>query len=424
MSVQDIARQAYIYAAPMIENYQTMGKQAVDRNDAAFVGGFGHVRNYAEPFTPQNHDVVTPNNDTPYSWAWLDLRAEPWVLSVPEVPADRYYVMQWFDLFTFNFAYVGSRATGNSAGNYLFVGPGWQGDVPPGIASVFHAETQIVGMLGRTAADRPGEEGKMRAIQAGYRLLPLSSFVNGRPPPAAPPIDFPPFDEAAVQGHDFIRYLNFLLQFAVPPDPSEVALRESFATIGIGPGKPWDAAMIDAGTLAQIDAGIADAKRDMDAQAKTTLSSNGLFGTRAFLKNNYLVRAIAARKGMYGNSQEEAWYGGMIGDGHTLSRLHFSRAELPQARFFWSATLYTLPDRFLYDNPLKRYSIGDRTEGLVYGADGSLDIYIGHASPGGNREANWLPAPAGPYSLVARVYGPGQALLDGNWHLPPLEPVS
>jgi len=424
MSARDIARQAFIYAAPMVENYQTMTKQVVDRDDPAFVGGFGHIRNYAEPFTPQNHDVVTPNNDTPYSWAWLDLRAEPWVFSVPDVPADRYYVLQWFDLFTFNFAYIGSRATGNRAGHYLFAGPGWKGEAPPGISAVFHAETQIVGMLGRTAADRPGQEGGLKAIQAGYRMVPLSTFTGTSPPPAAAALTFPPYDERAAQGHDFIGLLNFLLQFAMPPDPSEVALREKFAAIGIGPGKPWNASAIDPATLSDIDNGITDAKRELDAKAKSTLSSNGLFGSRAFLGGDYLTRAIAARKGMYGNSLEEAWYGGMVGDGTKLSRLHFASGAMPQARFFWSATLYTLPDRFLYDNALKRYSIGDRTDGLVQGADGSLDIYIGHEPPSVDRRPNWLPAPPGPYSLVVRIYGPGPSLMDGSWHLPPLEHVT
>lgn len=161
----------------------------------------------------------------------------------------------------------------------------------------------------------------------------------------------------------------------------------------------------------------------MSEKAKTMLSSNGLFGSRAFLENNYLTRAIAAEKGLYGNSIDEAWYGGYEGDGNKASLIHFSKDALPPARFFWSVTLYTLPDRFLYANELKRYSIGDRTPGLRYDADGALTLYVGHVSPGKEKESNWLPAPAGPYSAVGRVYGPSPAAIEGKWNLPPLQPA-
>src|SRR5688572_15010818 len=124
---QAIARDAYIYAYAMMENYQTWRTQAVDKNSSAYVGGFNVFRHYSEPFTPDNKDVVTPNNDTPYSWAWLDLRAEPMVISVPAVPKDRYYVVQWIDLFTQNFAYIGVRSTGFGAGSYMIAGPKWNG---------------------------------------------------------------------------------------------------------------------------------------------------------------------------------------------------------------------------------------------------------------------------------------------------------
>ncbi|HEV7779411.1 MAG TPA: DUF1254 domain-containing protein [Luteibacter sp.] len=420
---REIAKEAYIYAAPMIENYETFYKQVIETKAPEYVGGFGRVRNYAEPFTPKNHDVVTPNNDTPYSWAWLDLRAEPWVFSVPKVEKGRYYVAQWFDLFTYNFAYVGVRATGFDAGNYLFVGPGWRGEQPPGIAATFHAETTIVGMLGRTALDGPGDVANVKKIQAGYKLQPLSAFLHQAAPPPASSLDFPPYDKPRAESHDFIAYLNFLLQFAMPPHPSETALRERFASIGIVPGAAWDSTKVDPATLAAIDAGVADAKAELEKKLATTLSSNGLFGSRESLKNDYLTRAVAAAKGMYGNSLEEAWYGGYVGDGSVPSVVHFTKADLPQAKFFWSMTLYTLPDRFLYDNAGNRYSIGDRTRGLGYESDGSLTIHVSHASPGKDKESNWLPAPAGKYSLVARVYGPGPSLIDGSWKLPPLEPA-
>jgi len=419
-----IAKDAYIYAFAMLENYNTLYKQVADPKAPEYVGGFGKFRHYSQLYTPDNHDVVTPNNDTPYSWAWLDLRAEPWVVTVPQVPKGRYYVQQWVDLFTYNFAYIGSRATGNDAGDYLIAGPKWKGAKPAGIKTVFPAETDLVMTLTRTALNGPDDIANVEKVQQGMILQPLSAYLKTQAPPSAPPIEFPPYDPDKAHSHDFIGYLNFLLQFTQPPHPSEAGLMQRFAKIGIGPGMPFDAASLDPARLAAIDAGIDDAKAAMAEKARTTLSSNGLFGSRGFLKNDYMTRAIAAEKGLYGNSIDEAWYGGYIGDGNKPSKIHFTKAALPPARFFWSVTLYTLPDRFLYANDLKRYSIGDRTPGLRYDADGGLTLYVGHASPGKSKEANWLPAPAGPYSAVGRVYGPGPAAIEGKWNLPALEPLN
>jgi hypothetical protein len=415
-----VAKEAWIYAYPMMESYNTWRKQAVDSAAPEYVGGFGKFRHYSEPFTAANHDIVTPNNDTPYSWAWLDLRAEPWVLTVPTVPKDRYYVSQWIDLFTYNFAYVGVRATGYEGGSYLFAGPRWKGGTPAGIKQVFHAETDIVGTLTRTALDGPTDVPNVKAIQAGMKLQPLSTFLGQVPPPVAPAISFPPYDKARAETHDFIAYLDFFLQFAEPPHPSEAALRERFATIGIGPGKSWDASKVDAKLLDAIDAGVKQGQEALKQKLAVTFESNGLFGPRDPARNDYLMRAVAANKGLYGNSLEEAWYGGYVGDGAKPSTVHFAKNELPPARFFWSMTLYTLPDRLLYANPIDRYSIGDRTKGLKYGADGSLTVYLSHDPPMGEARANWLPVPAAKYSLVARIYGPSPDAMQGKWKLPPL----
>jgi hypothetical protein len=421
--VRAITKDAYIYAYPMLENYNTMYKQLAQPSGPEYVGGFGKFRHYGQVYTPENRDVVTPNNDTPYSWAWLDLRAEPWVVSVPAVANKRYYVQQWVDLFTYNFAYIGSRTTGNGPGHYLIVGPNWKGEAPAHINKVFRSETDIVMTLTRTALDGPEDVTAVKAVQAGMKLQPLSDFTKSAPPSAAPAIQFPPYDKAKVRSHDFIGYLNFLLQFTQPPHPSETALMKRFASIGIGPGKSFDADTLQPETLAAIANGVKDAQGALEEKAKVTLSSNGLFGTRADLQNDYLTRAIAAQKGLYGNSLAEAWYGGYVGDGSKPSTIHFPKEQLPPAKFFWSMTLYTLPDRFLYANELDRYSIGDRTKGLKYDADGGLTVYVGHTSPGEDKKSNWLPAPNAKYSLVGRVYGPSKAAMEGQWNLPPLKPV-
>ena len=401
------AKDAYIYAYPMLESYQTWRKQAVDRNAPEYVGGFNKFRHYSETFTPDHKDIVTPNNDTPYSWAWLDLRAEPIVVSVPAVPKDRYYAMQWIDLFTQNFAYIGVRSTGFGAGSYMIAGPNWKGVKPQGIKELFRAETDIVGTLTRTSLFGPDDVAAVKALQAQYELMPLSKFQRTRTPAPASAIAFPPYDAAKAHNADFIGYLNFLLQFAEPPNPAEVTLRQRFERIGIIPGKPWDAAKVDPQIRAAINDGVKDGQAAIDALAAKTLVTNGLFGSRRQMKGNYLNRAVGAMKGLYGNSIEEAWYGGYpVCDGTRPAVIHFTRATIPPSKFFWSMTMYTLPDRLLFANPLKRYSIGDRTKGLVYGPDGSLDIYVSNASPGKERESNWLPAPAGKCSIVARIYGP------------------
>jgi hypothetical protein len=161
---KEIASEAYLYAYPMLYNYKTLFQQAIDPSFPGFIGGFNRFRHYSRGFTPADKDIVTPSNDTPYSWAWLDLRTEPMVVSVPASP-DRYYVLQWFDLYTHNFAYIGSRATGTEAGDYLFAGPGWSGETPPGVKKVFRAETQIVGTLTRTSWTGPEDRDGLVAMQ-------------------------------------------------------------------------------------------------------------------------------------------------------------------------------------------------------------------------------------------------------------------
>ena len=250
--VQAIAKEAYVYSFAMMESYHTWRSQAVDKTSNGYVGGFNVFRHYSEPFTPENKDIVTPNNDTPYSWAWLDLRAEPMVVTVPAVPKDRYYVMQWIDLFTQNFAYIGVRSTGFGAANYMIAGPKWTGKKPDGIKEVFKAETEIVGTLTRTALQGPDDVSNVKVIQAQYKLQSLSAFLKQPAPPAAPAIDFPPYDKAKARTHDFIGYLNFLLQFAEPPVASEVAIRKRFEKIGIVPGQ----------TLGRLQSGSRDPCRD------------------------------------------------------------------------------------------------------------------------------------------------------------------
>lgn len=171
-----IAKEAWQYSYAILQGYQTIYNQTQNEAFPGYVGGFNRIRHYSRAATPADVDIVTPNNDTPYSWAWLDLRAEPIVLSLPEVAAPRHYVNQWFDMYTHNFAYTGVRTTGRKAGRYLFAGPRWTGEVPEGIDEVFRAETEFVGTLTRTQLFGPDDVAALQAIQAGYVLTPLSEF--------------------------------------------------------------------------------------------------------------------------------------------------------------------------------------------------------------------------------------------------------
>jgi hypothetical protein len=420
-----IAAEAFIYAYAPLYNYKTLFQQTQDSSFPGYIGGFGRFRHYARGFTPSDTDIVTPSNDTPYSWAWLDLRAEPMVLSVPAMPT-RYYVLQWFDMYTHNFAYVGSRATGVEAGNYLFAGPNWKGEAPKGITKVIRSETEIIGTLTRTAWTGPEEKEVLQSTQRQYRFMPLSEFAGTRPPVPAPVWSFPAWDEARANSPDFISYLNFILQFC-PEVPAEKELRGRFARIGIGAGRPFDAAMLDPAIHAAVAEGIADAKKQLDARIAAQRSSADIFGTREFLGQDFAMkRAVAAAMGIYGNSKEEAVYtpwnldaDGKQLDGKNRYVLHFDKDQVPPVQFFWSQTMYNLPQRLLVANPINRYAIGSRTPGLKTESDGSLNIYIQADSPGKDKESNWLPSPAsGPFYMVLRMYGPQGSLSDGSWKAP------
>ena len=303
-----IAKEAWLYGYAPIQGYQTFYNQVLNTQSPGYVGGLNTFRHYSRTYTPQDAEIVTPNNDTPYSWAWLDLRAEPIVLSLPAVPAPRYYVNQWFDLYTHNFAYTGVRATGREPGKYLFAGPRWKGEVPPGITRVYRAETDIVGTLTRTQLNGPADVPTLQALQAQYRLIPLSEYAGLPKPPAAPALNMPAWDKDRAEGIGFIAYLNAMLPL-MPTVPSEKAAMERFAKIGIAPGKPFDPASVSPELRAAIEQGVQDATKQLTDTAMVQKDSKKLFGTREQLGNDYVMnRSLGAMLGIYGNTKEEAVY--------------------------------------------------------------------------------------------------------------------
>src|SRR6201988_3916813 len=210
---KDIAEAGFIYGLPIVMNYAVMYEYSVDRNSGQFKAPFNQIKNEARVFTYKDTAVVTPNSDTPYSFLWMDLRAEPMVLSVPAVEKGRYYAVQLEDGNTFNYGYIGSRTTGNDAGDYLIAGPDWKGATPPGIKKVFHSTTQFSLAGYRTQLFNPADMPNVVKIQSGYKVRPLSAYLGKPAPPPAPAIDFPKIDNELAKTN-FFEYLDFSLQFA------------------------------------------------------------------------------------------------------------------------------------------------------------------------------------------------------------------
>lgn len=429
-----IAKEAYLWGFPMVESYKALYQQAVDSAGSDFRAPLNQIGSAASVFTPKDTAIVTPNSDTPYSFLWMDLRAEPLVLTLPKIDKERYFSVQFIDLYTHNFDYLGSRTTGNDGGIYLIAGRDWRGEAPSGITKVIRPETQIAYAIFRTQLFGEKDLDNVRQIQAGYQVQTLSTFLGRPAPPAARAIDFPPYDAESAHGVGFFSYLNFLMQFE-PLHPSEVDLRRRFSTIGILPGRPFETDKIAPETLQALLDGIADADKEFAEFQKTKVNtqevnSADLFGTREFLNNNYLYRFAAAKMGIFGNSGAEANYEGYFTDaeGKALDAsqhaytLHFPKGELPPTQAFWSLTMYDGKNQLLVDNPLNRYLINSpMLPSLKRDADGGLTLYVQHAAPGKNKESNWLPAPNGPFYAVFRNYRPGEAVQNRTWKRPELQ---
>jgi hypothetical protein len=425
-----IAADAYVYGVPLVDQYKTMYAFSIDKTNPNYKGPFNSILNIARVFTPEDTAFVTPNSDTPYSFIGLDLRAEPVVLTVPKMEKDRYFVFQLLDLYTFNFDYIGSRVTGNEGGTFLIAGPHWQGETPKGITKVIRSETDLASVVGRTQLFNPGDLDNVKKIQSGYKVQPLSAFLGTPPPPSAPDVQWiKPIPPGQDRGSlEFFDQLAFLLQFAQPPHPSEVALRERFAKIGIEPGKPFDASKLSPDIQKALTEGMAEGqKRIDDKRASLGGKTDALFGDRAFLKNDYVARATGTQVGIGANSREEALYPILDkdADGQPLDgsknkyTLHFAPGQLPPVNAFWSYTVYDLPGQLLVKNPINRYLINaPMLPSLKKDADGGLTLYIQADSPGKDKESNWLPAPKGPFVMFARYYWPKKELLDDQWHTP------
>jgi hypothetical protein len=438
-----IAEEAYIYGFPMIAAYKAMYEFNIDKASSQYKAPFNAISNEARVFTYKDTAIVTPNSDTPYSMVQLDLRAEPMVLCVPAVDRKRYYSVQLADMYSFNYGYIGSRATGSDAGCYMVSGPAWKGETPAGIGKVFPSETQFSLAIYRTQLFDAADMDNVKKIQAGYVVQPLSAFLKQPAPPAAPAIDFPKFSDNAFKT-DFVDYLDFLLQFA-PAVPEERDLRARFASIGIGPDRKFKFADLSVEHKAAVGLAIKEGFEKIEKRADAIGKDNNGWmigsaqGNRAFYNGDFLLRAAAAKAGIYGNDAVEATYplakhdskgAPLDGSRHDYT-ITFPAGQLPPVNAFWSVTMYDGKTQLLIENPIDRYLVNSpMLSGMKKNPDGSLTLYVQSKSPGKAKEANWLPAPNGPIYMVMRLYWPKDtppSVLpagDGTWKPPEIAQAS
>jgi hypothetical protein len=427
-----LAVDAYIYGFPLIFDLQMVGGQArMGLITPAPFNSFSHASRLAGP----DDRFVSINNDTLYSIAQVDVSGGPVLLRVPDT-AGRYYVLQFVDAWTNNFAYVGRRATGTAAGSFLLTPPGWRGDAPTE-ARVIEFPTKVGTIVGRWACDGPADLDAVQTLQSKLALEPYGNPAPSRGIPAPPKVP----DELA-----FFEQLRTWMQ-AFPPSAADQSYHQQFAPLGLlDPASPYRDCPPE---LAQaLTAGADAGKQKMEA----ALTAGGLPPTvngwtltfHMFDYNldhlgpgtiddpawklqdrraSYLARALAARGGLWGNHGYEAAYPMTYtdADGDPLdgrNRYVLTFDQDPPVDAFWSITMYDLPDFYLVANPIGRYSIGDRTPGLRRNSDASLTLMIQHKQPADI--SNWLPAPAAPFRPIMRLYQPRSAVIDGTYEIPPI----
>ena len=429
---REIAKEAYIYGFPMVDASRIQFAYFASQDNPEYKGPWNQIHNVARVYTPADTAIQTPNSDTPYSMLGADLRAEPLVLTIPPIEAGRYYSVQLVDAYTYNFDYLGSRATGNGGGTYLLAGPSWHGDTPTSVDGVIRAETELAVAVYRTQLFGPDDIDTVRRIQAGYHVQPLSTFLSQPAPAPSPAPDLPTPLTPDQQKSDlrFFTNLNAILRYA-PTLPSETELRARFASIGIGADGSFDPDALTPDMRTAFEGGMADAWVELNtfvtAKVNTgQVTSADVFGTRAALKDNYLYRMAAAVIGIYGNTAIEAIYPIFNNDstgaplnGANVYTYRFPPGQLPPVHAFWSMTMYEMPSSLLVANPIDRYLINSpMLDTLTKDPDGGLTLYIQNQSPGADKESNWLPAPTGAFRVLARLYWPKDDALNGQWKPP------
>lgn len=445
--ITEIAREAYLFAYPMMIAYGFFHRQAMgpDAPEKQAIGRFTHFRTLGSPTL--NNTIPWINTDTLYSAAWLDLRREPVVLSVPEFEPHRFQNVQAADWYTMNFFTRGTRDVGNGARRYLLAGPGWTGKRPQGVDEVVVADSWIIKLFTRIIVEGLGDETAIHALQDQYGLEPLSAYLGVSAPPEPAPSEFPAPPASGLRGRgffeqpnpDFIGTLSHLMtQAAIHPD--EADLFERFARIGVKPGEAFNADALSPDQKAAIQAGIDQGLAAIERRlANIDTPVNGwtypldLRGGRDRLTGSpaaYLARAVAAKYAIWGPGAEEVVYmvaevdadgAALDGEGQAYE-ITFDAA--PPVSGFWSYTIYDAASRLLVAHPSGRYKRGDRDADIQRNAEGGFTLLLQNGAPPEDRKGNWLPVPAGPFQVVGRLYGPSEALLDKTYAPPPLRRVT
>ena len=429
----EIARQAFIYAYPLIlsEITQLIGKNVVEPSAmSAPTNQLGHIRAFPDPsFTL----VVRPNADTLYSSLGYDVSAEPIVLSIPD-SGGRYFLLPFLDMWSDIFTAPGTRTTGNNAQTFAIVGPHWQGRLPAGVRE-YRSPTGKGLMIGRSQTNGKADYDAVRKFQDGMKVAPLSAYGKPYTPPkgtvnpkqdmSAPPDQIDKMDGAA-----FFEMFAEAMKLN-PPHANDYPMIDRLRRIGIEPGKSFKFSTAPKSVQDALKAapseGLALIKAAWTKSGilangwRTNMTAIGTYGT------DYLHRAGVAYAGYGANVIEDALYPTALADvegkpfsGDKRYLLHFEKGQTPPVGAFWSLTMYDSRQLFT-ENPIARYAIGDRDK-LAFNPDGSLDLYIQSASPGAGKESNWLPAPkAGTFTMNLRLYWPKAEATNGSWSPPPVK---
>lgn len=427
---------AYLYFYPLVTMDVTRKQLTnVEPGKLPLHGPMNTFANAPE-YPPANSKVVVrPNFDTLYSSAWLDLTTEPMVVSVPDTEG-RYYLLPMLDMWTDVFASPGWRTTGTQAANFAVVPPGWRGEIPSDFQRI-DAPTPYVWIIGRTKTDGPSDYDAVHQVQAGYKITPLSAWVKQAAPipvkiDSTVDMKTPPKTQVdTMPAAKFFAYATEIMKLQ-PPHLTDQPIIAQMRRIGIERGKSLDFDALAPAVKKALETAPEDAQRLMLWKTPTlarvvnqwsmNTDTMGVYG------NYYLKRAIVTQVGLGANLPEDAIYPLNLGDdagkpldGSEKYTIHFDKGATPPANAFWSITLYD-SDGFQVANTLNRFAVSSWMP-FRYNPDGSLDLYFQNESPGGDKEANWLPAPKGPFNLTMRLYAPKSEALTGKWNPPPVTKV-
>lgn len=438
-----IGVEAYIYGYPLVTMEMTRRVMTnVEKPEGTHAPTNQLVRMRTYP-NAAFRDVTTPNADTLYVMAWIDVGKEPWVLSLPDF-GSRYCLFPMLDAWTNVFASPGTRTTGDRAQTCAITGPGWKGTLPTGVKQ-YVSPTAIVWLIGRIyCTGTPEDYRAVHQLEDAITLVPLSAYGKSYTPPPGK-VDASVDMNTAVReqvnslsAYDFFTLLAQLMKDN-PPAPADAPIVDKMAKIGIVPGQPFDTSQLSNEAREAFDWVPKMGQERISLWMKEAIPAGkmkwqngwvystdvGVYGT------DYLQRALITVVGLGANTPQDAVYPMSMGPGvfssyHGAKKyvMHFDKGELPPVRGFWSLTMYDA-QHFFVENPLNRYSISPRQD-LKSNPDGSIDLYIQHESPGPDKESNWLPAPADKFNLVLRMYWPKKqppSLLDGTWKIPPVTVV-